>query len=82
MILNGGVMKCLMCKQVEPLPGFTTVALERGELSLVLKNVPALVCPQCGEAYTDEATAARLLETALEIEGEGLVAEVRTFRAG
>ena len=74
-------MKCLMCKQAEPRPGFTTVTLERGELSLVLKNVPALVCPQCGEAYTDEATAARLLETALEMESEGLQAEVRLFQA-
>ncbi len=74
-------MKCLMCKQTEPLPGLTTVTLERGELSLVLKNVPALVCPQCGEAYTDEATAARLLEIALEMEAEGLQAEVRLFQA-
>ncbi len=73
-------MKCLMCKQAEPRPGMTTVTLERGELSLVLKNVPALVCPQCGEAYTDEATAARLLETALGVESEGLQAVVRVFK--
>jgi YgiT-type zinc finger domain-containing protein len=72
-------MKCLMCKQAEPCPGFTTVTLERGELSLVLKNVPALVCPECGEAYADEATAARLLETALAMEAEGLQSEVLNF---
>ena len=72
-------MKCLVCKQSEPGPGLTTVALERGEFSLVLKNVPALICPECGEAYTDESTAARLLEIALEIEAEGLQVEVRTF---
>ncbi len=72
-------MKCLMCKQAEPRPGLTTVTLERGELSLVLKNVPALVCPECGEAYADEATAARLLETALEMEYNGLLMDVRQF---
>ncbi|MCX6067524.1 MAG: type II toxin-antitoxin system MqsA family antitoxin [Chloroflexi bacterium] len=68
-----------MCKQAEPRPGLTTVTLERGELSLVLKNVPALVCPECGEAYADEATAARLLETALEMEYNGLLMDVRQF---
>jgi YgiT-type zinc finger domain-containing protein len=68
-----------MCKQGEPRPGVTTVALERGEFSLVLKNVPALVCPQCGEAYTDEATATRVLELACEIEDAGLQVAVRSF---
>jgi YgiT-type zinc finger domain-containing protein len=72
-------MKCLVCKQSEACPSLTTVTLERGEFSLVLKNVPALVCPECGEAYTDEITAARLLETALQLEAEGLQVEVRVF---
>ena len=72
-------MTCLVCKQAKPVPGLTTVTLERGEFSLVLKNVPALVCPECGEAYTDEITAARLLEIALEMEDEGLQAEVHVF---
>jgi YgiT-type zinc finger domain-containing protein len=72
-------MKCLVCKQSEPLPGLTTVTLERGEFSLVLKNVPALICPECGEAYTNEATAARLLEMAQEMEDEGLQSEMRVF---
>ncbi len=75
-------MKCLMCKQSEPRPGVTTVTLERGELSLVLKNVPALVCPECGEAYADENTAARLLEIALNMEAEGLQDEIHNFEPG
>ena len=73
-------MKCLICKQSNPRPGFTTVTLERGELSLVIKNVPALVCPECGEAYTDEETADLLLKAALEMEEEGLLADVRIFQ--
>jgi len=75
-------MKCLVCKQAEPRSGLTTITLERGELSLVLKNVPALVCPQCGEAYTDETTAIQLLESALEMENAGLQVEVRLFAQG
>jgi YgiT-type zinc finger domain-containing protein len=79
MILNGGVMKCLVCKQSEVYPGMTTVTLERGEFNLVLKNVPALICPECGEAYTDEETASSILEMATGMEEEGLQVEVRSF---
>lgn len=68
-----------MCKQSELHQGRTTITLERDELSLVLKNVPALVCAQCGEAYADEATAARLLQTALEMEAAGIQMDTRQF---
>ena len=43
-------MICLMCKKAEPLPGLTRVTFERGEFSLVVKNVPALICPGIGSA--------------------------------
>jgi YgiT-type zinc finger domain-containing protein len=72
-------MKCLICKQGRPQPGLTKITLERGELSLVLNNVPALVCPICGEAYADEATTARLFETAREMEYSGMLVDVRPF---
>jgi len=72
-------MKCLVCKQSEVFLGITTVTLERGEFSLVLKNVPALVCPECGEAYADEEIAASILKMATEMEEEGLQVEVRSF---
>jgi len=72
-------MKCLICKQGEPQPGLTKITLERGELSLVLSEVPALVCPICGEAYADEATTARLFETVKEMEYSGLLMDVRPF---
>ena len=49
-------MTCLICKAAEPVQGTTTVTLERGELTLVIKEVPALVCPNCGEDYVDEDT--------------------------
>lgn len=72
-------MKCLICKKGQPRPGLTIITLERGELSLVLNNVPAFVCPICGEAYTDEATTARLFETVKEMEYSGMLVDVRPF---
>lgn len=62
-------MECLICKQAVPQPGVTTVTLERDGLTLVVKDVPARVCPNCDEAYVDEAVTAELLKTAGHIVG-------------
>ena len=57
-------MKCVICRQGETQPGVTTVTFERNGLTLVVKNVPAHVCVNCGEEYVDEQVAAKLSETA------------------
>ena len=44
--------------------GLTSVHFERGEMRLVVNNVPARVCPSCGEAYVEEVVAVRLLREA------------------
>lgn len=72
-------MKCLICKQGQPQPGLTRVTFEQGEVSLILNNVPALVCPICGEAYADEATTMRLFEVVKEMEYSGNLVDVRSF---
>ena len=56
-------MKCVICKHGETHPAVTTVTLEQGGMTLVFKGVPAEVCQNCGEAYLDETTTARLLAT-------------------
>jgi len=68
-----------MCKNYELSSGQTAIKLQHGELSLVINNVPALVCPNCDEAYADEGTAARLLEIALDAEDAGLQFEIQQF---
>jgi predicted RNA-binding Zn-ribbon protein involved in translation (DUF1610 family) len=50
-------------------------------MTLVIKNVPAQVCPNCGEAYVDESTASRLLESAEEAACQGVQVEVRNYQA-
>ncbi|MEA3350631.1 MAG: type II toxin-antitoxin system MqsA family antitoxin [Chloroflexota bacterium] len=72
-------MKCLICKQAETNPGVTTVTLERGGLTLVVKEVPAQVCPNCGEAYADEDAAAELLESAEVMARSGTLVDIRQF---
>ena len=46
-------MKCVMCKGGELSPGKTTVKVQRGETLVIIKDVPADVCRDCGEAYLD-----------------------------
>ena len=64
-------MICLICRQAETVDGLTSVHFERGEMSLIVNNVPAHVCPGCGEAYVDEDVAIRLLREAEAISTAG-----------
>ncbi len=72
-------MKCVICKQAEPVPGTATVTLERDGLTLVVKQVPALVCPNCGEEYVDQEVAAQLLRHAEEVARQGTQVEIRQY---
>ncbi len=72
-------MTCVICKNAETGPGSATVTLERGGLTLVMKDVPAVVCPNCGEPYVAEDVAARLLETAEQLHRSGAQVDVRRY---
>ena len=74
-------MKCVVCKQGETQNGVTTVVLERDRLTLVVKEVPAQVCENCGEDYVDEKAAAQLLRLGEELAAAGTQVEVRRFVA-
>ncbi len=65
-------MICLICRQAEIVDGFTLVRFERGEMQLVINQVPVRVCPSCGEAYVGEEVAARLLQIAKETSQAGM----------
>ena len=48
---------------------------------LVIKDVPRLVCPNCGEEYTDEEITEQLLQIAEEAERKGVLTDVRRYTA-
>ena len=58
-------MKCIVCKNGETRPGRTTETYELGTAVVVVRGIPAEVCDQCGEAYTDAETT-RQLEAIVE----------------
>jgi YgiT-type zinc finger domain-containing protein len=49
-------MKCVICRNGELAPGTATITRQIGGTTLVLKDVPALVCDNCGEEYLDDET--------------------------
>jgi YgiT-type zinc finger domain-containing protein len=66
-------MICLICRQTEILDGFTHIRFQRGEIDLVINNVPARVCPSCGEAYVAEDVVVRLLQNAEDMINAGVL---------
>ncbi|MEP7136368.1 MAG: type II toxin-antitoxin system MqsA family antitoxin [Chloroflexota bacterium] len=69
-------MICLICRQAETVDGLTSVTFDRDEMRLVVKDVPAQVCPSCGEAYVEEDVAVQLLREADEMSAAGEVDSV------
>lgn len=66
-------MICLICRKAEIVEGLTIVEFERGEFKLVVKDVPARICPVCWEAFIDEDVAARLLRIAKQRSEAGML---------
>ncbi len=74
-------MTCVICGLAELEPGTATVTLVRGDFTLVVRSVPARVCPNCGEEYVDEVVAERLLTTAEQLAKSGAQVDVREYVA-
>ena len=74
-------MNCVICKHGEPRPGVTTVTLERDAMTLVIKDVPARVCPNCGEEYLDESVTDQLLAMVDQAVNAGVQVDIRRFVA-
>ena len=74
-------MKCVVCKQGETVAGLATVTLVRGETTLVMKDVPAQICENCGEEYVDEAVTSTILAVAEKVAKTGVEVDVRRYVA-
>jgi YgiT-type zinc finger domain-containing protein len=59
-------MKCVICKFSQTEKGKVTVALQRGETVVIIKDVPANICKNCGEYYLDEIVTNRVFAQAEE----------------
>ena len=74
-------MECAICRQGKTHIGTATVTLERGDSTIVIKDVPADVCQDCGEYYLSEETAANIEKMASKAVAAGVVVEVLRYAA-
>ena len=74
-------MNCVICKQGETRNGTATVTLERGRTTVVIKEVPAEVCENCGEYYLDEEVTQKVHELAEQSVRHGAEIEVLHYAA-
>lgn len=69
-------MNCVICKNGNTKPGLVTFTLERGNVIVVFKNVPAMVCENCGDFYLTTETTKLLMEKAAKTIEKGVEFEI------
>jgi YgiT-type zinc finger domain-containing protein len=74
-------MKCVVCKTGEVAPGKTTVTLQRGETTVVVKDVPAQVCDNCGEYYLSAEMTEKVMALAEAAVRKGAEVEILRWAA-
>ncbi len=74
-------MLCAICRHGETRPGPAIVTLQRGETTVVIKDVPADVCENCGEYWLSELVTSRVLKQAEEAARKGAEVQVVRFAA-
>ena len=57
-------MTCALCKNGATRRGTVTITLERGKTVVVVRDVPADVCENCGEYYLDSPVAQEVYQRA------------------
>lgn len=64
-------MICLICREAQTVSGHTSIHFERDEFKALIRQIPAQVCPACGESYLDEGTASILLKRIEQMLADG-----------
>ncbi len=74
-------MECVICKHGKTQPGLVTVTLEREDCIVILKQVPADVCDNCGEYYLSESVTEEVLSKAEDAVNKGAEVEIIRYVA-
>jgi YgiT-type zinc finger domain-containing protein len=72
-------MNCIVCHHGQTRPGTTTVTFHRDGQTVVVNEVPAEICENCGEAYVAEDVTEQVLEIAAEARRAQAQVLVRDF---
>jgi YgiT-type zinc finger domain-containing protein len=74
-------MNCLICRQSNLIYNLTSIAFERDEFRLLIRGVPAWVCPNCGETVVNEDVAIQVIGQAESLFGQGIREDVCEYQS-
>ncbi len=74
-------MTCVICKHGDTHNGRTTVTLQRNESVIIIKDVPAKICENCGEYYLSESVTKQIMARAERAVESGTEVEILRFVA-
>lgn len=74
-------MPCLICRQAELANGVISAVLERDETKITINNIPAQVCPKCGDAVLVEEIVIQLLGAAQKMLETGMIESTQDFQS-
>lgn len=74
-------MKCVICKTGDTKDDTATFTVERDGHTFVLRDVPAVVCQQCGEPYFDADVTKQVLAQVEQAAHSGVDVAVLKFKA-
>jgi len=74
-------MKCVVCKTGETEKGKTTVTLRRGNTVVIVEDVDAQICDNCGHYYLDNNTAKIVMSKLKDAVGRGTKLEILALQA-
>lgn len=74
-------MRCVLCRHGDAHPGRVTVTLQRGGTTVIMRDVPADVCENCGEYYLSEKVTEQLIARSEQAVKSGAEVEILRFAA-
>lgn len=72
-------MKCTICKTGHTHSGFATVTLQRDNTVVVIREVPAQICEDCGEHYLSGPIARRVYADAEKTAHRHVEVEIQRY---
>ena len=69
-------MECVICKNGSTIAGTVSVTIDRDNSIVVVKDVPAQICNNCGQYYLSDSIAEKVFTLASESIARGAEIEV------
>ncbi len=74
-------MQCVICKHSQTSRGKVSVTLQRGETTVIIKDVPAEVCDNCGEYYLSDEVTKKVMSLSEDAAQHHVEVEILRFAA-